>query len=76
MDTIIAPITPLIISSVILVRISGPDSLKALTFIDGCKNIIPKKIYYGNFIDKKVNYTIAYYTIILKLHIRIQVKMY
>lgn len=53
MDTIIAPITPLIISSVILVRISGPDSLKALTFINGCKNIIPKKIYYGNFIDKK-----------------------
>jgi tRNA modification GTPase len=53
MDTIVAPITPLIVSSIIVIRISGPDALKALTFIRGDKNLLPKRIYYGTFADTK-----------------------
>lgn len=63
MDTIVAPITPLIVSSVIIVRISGPDSLSALSFIDGCRKVVPRKVYYGNFIvdyKKKLSDSVLY----------------
>ncbi len=52
MDTIVAPITPLIISSIIVIRISGPDALMALKFIRGKRKLLPNRIYYGDFIDK------------------------
>jgi len=51
MDTIVAPITPLIMSSIIVIRISGPDALMALKFIRGKRQILPNRIYYGDFID-------------------------
>jgi tRNA modification GTPase len=64
MDTIIAPITPLTTSSVIVIRISGPDSLGALSFIEGCRKVIPRRVYYGNFIidhKNKLYDSVLYY---------------
>ena len=55
MDTIVAPITPLIMSSIIVIRISGPDALMALKFIRGKRRILPNRIYYGDFIDNDNN---------------------
>jgi tRNA modification GTPase len=52
MDTIVAPITPLVTSAVIVLRISGPDALKALNFIKGPKKLEPRSIYFGIFNDR------------------------
>lgn len=63
MDTIVAPITPLIVSSIIVIRISGPNALKALNFIKGEKKLLPKRIYYGTFndVNQKLHDSVLYY---------------
>jgi len=48
MDTIIAPITPLVQSAIIVVRISGDDALKALTYFD-IKSCEHRKVYFAKY---------------------------
>lgn len=65
MDTIAAPITPLMESSVILIRVSGSLSLNVLDLIN-IKNktsLEPKRVYYGVFesMDKKIKDDCLFY---------------
>ncbi len=54
MDTIVAPITPLINSAVIVVRISGDDTLKGLSLfkLDHCE---PRRVYFCRFIGSELS---------------------
>lgn len=54
MDTIVAPITPLVNSAVIVVRISGDDALKGLTLfnIDFCE---PRRVYFCKYIGTELS---------------------
>jgi tRNA modification GTPase len=69
MDTIVAPITPLVNSSVILIRISGEESLSVLKLIkkqnnNEYKNIEPNRVYYSKFYNqnlKLIDNIIFYY---------------
>ncbi|MCX8083765.1 MAG: tRNA uridine-5-carboxymethylaminomethyl(34) synthesis GTPase MnmE [Calditerrivibrio sp.] len=53
MDTIVAPITPLVNAAVIVVRISGDDALKGLTFFDvvSCE---PRRVYFTRYKGSEV----------------------
>jgi len=57
MDTIVAPITPMVESSVILIRVSGVDSLKILQSFSfpskiNNKNIKSRHVYFCEFISE------------------------
>lgn len=54
MDTIVAPITPLVHSAVIVVRISGDDALKGLTLfnIDFCE---PRRVYFCKYFGTELS---------------------
>ncbi|QAR31971.1 tRNA uridine-5-carboxymethylaminomethyl(34) synthesis GTPase MnmE [Geovibrio thiophilus] len=59
MDTIVAPITPVIRSAVTVLRISGSDSLKALTFLkkqsgESLPLPAPRRVYHACYDDGKV----------------------
>ncbi len=67
MKTIVAPITPLITSSVIVLRISGNETLSVLQFLKNFKgnpirNIQKNKVYAGQFvIDNKLLDNVVFY---------------
>lgn len=53
MDTIVAPITPLINSAVIVVRISGDDALKVLKLFD-ISNLEHRRVYNATYYGSEV----------------------
>lgn len=69
MDTIVAPITPLITSSIITIRISGDNTLDILKFLKTIGNksyeiLNPREVYYAKFINNNdflVDNIIFYY---------------
>jgi tRNA modification GTPase len=67
MDTIFAPITPVVSSAVIVVRISGKDTVKAFKLFKKKDGSIPAfehaRVYHLNFIhnNKELDDVIAYY---------------
>jgi tRNA modification GTPase len=67
MKTIVAPITPLIISSVITLRISGYETHKVFKFLrhfsgEPVKDIEPNKVYVGQFVDNnKIIDSVVFY---------------
>lgn len=67
MKTIVAPITPLITSSVIVLRISGNETLLVLHFLRNFKgnpirNIQKNKVYVGQFVmDNKLLDNVVFY---------------
>jgi len=76
MDTIVAPITPLIISSIIVIRISGPDALMALKFIRGKRKLLLIEFIMEISLIKTMMFMIVFCIITLKLLNHIQAKKF
>jgi len=65
MDTIVAPITPLVRSSVIIIRISGPNAfdVKRYLYINGkqVNELKHRFVYHGEFISDEIKDDVIFY---------------